>query len=64
MMAVFNNLPVGNRVEVCDPAKFPELYYPEHWADNTHLNIKGTKYLNGYLANELLQPTLLQDVTD
>jgi len=53
MMAVFNALPDEHKVEVCDPARFPELYNKQHWIDPVHLNKRGSDFLTAYLFQEL-----------
>lgn len=50
MMAVFNNLPSSNKIELCDPDTFPQLYKVENWIDPLHLNTRGASYLTVYLS--------------
>ena len=53
MMAVFNALPAENKIEICDPIKYPELYERENWIDPVHLNKIGSEFLTKYLFGEL-----------
>ncbi len=52
MMAVYNTLPKENKIELCNPRKYPVLYEPENWIDPIHLNKKGSVYLTHYLFQE------------
>jgi len=52
MMAVFNALPEENKVELCDPEKYPELYSIENWIDPIHLNKNGSLQLTSNLAQK------------
>jgi hypothetical protein len=52
MADVFNSLPRENRIEMCDPDRFPELYFEENWKDETHLNRMGSAYLSKYFYLE------------
>jgi hypothetical protein len=52
MAAVYNALPMENKIQVCDPIKFSELYKEDNWIDETHLSKQGSSFLNQYLAHE------------
>jgi hypothetical protein len=60
MMALFNKIPLSNKVEVCDPEKFPELYQLNNWIDESHLSKNGSAYLTKYVANNLTLNALEQ----
>ncbi len=53
MMAVFNVLPAENKIEICDPIKYPELYELKNWIDPVHLNKIGSGFLTKHLFEEL-----------
>lgn len=53
MAATFHALPEKNKIQLCDVEKFPALYKPINWADKTHLNYRGSRFLNNYLAQEI-----------
>lgn len=53
MMAVYNRLPAENKIDVCDPAQYPELYNKENWIDPVHLNVNGSRYLTEVVAEKL-----------
>lgn len=52
MMGVYNLIPNENKIQVCDPAKYSELYELESWMDPVHLNLRGSKYLSLDFINE------------
>jgi len=52
MMAVFNAIPDENKIEVCDPEKYPELYNSDNWIDPIHLNTIGSTYLTQYVCKQ------------
>ena len=54
MIAVFSALPEKNKIEVCDPAKFPELYEVKNWIDPVHLNAIGSQHLTNSVSNQFL----------
>lgn len=54
MIAVFNSIPEGNKIEVCDSRKYPQLYLKENWSDETHFNYKGARTFTGYVAEKIL----------
>jgi hypothetical protein len=54
MAAVYNALPMENKIQVCDPIKFSELYKEDNWIDETHLSKQGSNILNQYLAKEFI----------
>lgn len=60
MMSVFNKLPPDNKIEVCDPDKFTELYNKENWIDPVHLNTVGSTYLTRYVTNDFLKKISVQ----
>ena len=60
MMAVYNALPEESKVDVCDPAKYPELYNKDNWIDPVHLNVNGSSYLTENVVNEVLKKRFIQ----
>jgi len=55
MVAVFNTLPDQNKIQLCDPQEFPELFREASWADGTHLSKSGSNYLNNYLVERYVE---------
>jgi hypothetical protein len=61
MAAVYNALPQENKIDVCDPIKFPELYKEENWIDDTHLSVGGGVHLVKNIVTEL---SLTKEITN
>jgi len=47
---VYRQLPEANRLDLSDPAEYPELYLSENLFDLEHVNSKGAVKLSRYLA--------------
>lgn len=52
-LAVFMALPEERRIDLCDPAKFPEFYLAANAFDKGHLNDRGSRLFTAALANEV-----------
>jgi hypothetical protein len=55
MMSVFYAIPAKNKIQVCDPATFPELYNIDHWIDETHLTKEGSSYLTNHVCSQFVK---------
>ena len=54
MISVFNALPEMNKVSICDPNEYPEIYKLDHWADQTHLKLSGAQILTKSLVDKTM----------
>lgn len=52
-LAIYEELPATNRIDVGSFQKFPELYDPELYFDRGHLNKRGADILSRMLAEEI-----------
>lgn len=50
MVALFQDLPVANRIDLANPSKFSELYLLENRWDKNHLSTKGSAIFSKKLA--------------
>ncbi|MBS1569594.1 MAG: hypothetical protein JST45_09140 [Bacteroidetes bacterium] len=52
-LAVFRALPADRRIDLCDPAKYPEFYITSNAFDKGHLNTRGSRLFTAALACEV-----------
>ena len=52
MAAVFSSLPPENKIQLCDPLTFNQLYLSDNWADRTHFNSNGSRKFSEYFAQQ------------
>ena len=64
MAAVFSSLPAENKIELCDPVNFGQLYVSDNWADRTHFNARGSKRFNEYFAQQFRRTSRHLSVLD
>lgn len=51
LVALYEQLPVKNKIEVANPLKYEEMYNPEYTFDIGHLNDKGVFFFTSELVN-------------
>jgi hypothetical protein len=54
-MALFNSIPVANRLNMADPVRFPEFYDIRYADDNLHFNMEGARLYTLRLTKEFNQ---------
>jgi hypothetical protein len=57
IIPLLNKIDPKNKIEIADSRKYPELYYVDNSADETHLNSKGAEIFTRLLAHKFLEIT-------
>ena len=55
LIPVYDKLPEANKINLGDPATYPEFYEPENCYNYHHLNLKGANIFSEILANQILE---------
>lgn len=57
MLPLFDELPIDNKLDLCDPGLYPQFYSIENSRDAYHLNRKGAAEMTRILAEQLYSST-------